>query len=125
MIESRQGVRAIFRIGWRAPWQAGLAEKFQHVGRPEFMHFAPQAGPPVVTGDAFVAGAIDQDLALALFDKMCAKHGLFPVHPDKLLIRDGALRISQGDLPLYVDDDHLSRLGSEPLVQEILRQLSL
>jgi hypothetical protein len=66
---------------------------------------------------------IRQDLALALFDEMCAKHGLFPVHPDKLLIRDGALRISQGDLPLYVDDDHLSRLGSEPLVHEILAQL--
>jgi peptidoglycan/LPS O-acetylase OafA/YrhL len=67
---------------------------------------------------------IRQDLALALFDEMCAKHGLFPVHPDKLLIRNGALRISQGNLPLYVDDDHLSRLGSEPLVHEILAQFS-
>jgi peptidoglycan/LPS O-acetylase OafA/YrhL len=67
---------------------------------------------------------IRQDLALALFDKMCSKYDLFPVYPDKLLIRDGALRISEGNLPLYVDDDHLSRLGSVPLVHEILAQFS-
>jgi peptidoglycan/LPS O-acetylase OafA/YrhL len=67
---------------------------------------------------------VRHDLAFGLFDEMCSKYGLRPVHPDKLLIRDGALRISQGNFPLYVDDDHLSRLGSELLVRDILAQLT-
>ena len=64
------------------------------------------------------------DLALRLFDQMCGKYGLLPVYPDRLLIRNGALQISQGNLALYLDDDHLSRLGSEPLVREILTRFT-
>lgn len=64
------------------------------------------------------------DLVLALFDEMCGKYALRPVYPAKVLIQNGALRISQGDLALYFDDDHLSRLGSEILVDEILAQFS-
>jgi peptidoglycan/LPS O-acetylase OafA/YrhL len=64
------------------------------------------------------------DLTLALFDDMSARYGLLPVRPDKLLIHDGALKISQGNRPLYVDDDHLSRLGSEVLIDKILGTLS-
>jgi hypothetical protein len=65
------------------------------------------------------------DAALVLLDKMSAKYGLLPVFPDRLLIRNGSLQISRGKMPLYVDDDHLSRLGSEALVREILGRLSL
>lgn len=64
------------------------------------------------------------DLTLPLFESLRAKYGLLPVFPDKLLIQNGALQISRGNLALYVDDDHLSRLGSEPVVQAILAQFS-
>ncbi len=62
------------------------------------------------------------DLAVATFDSLREKYELLPVYPDKLLIRDGELQISRGNLALYLDDDHLSRPGSEPLVREILAQ---
>ena len=67
---------------------------------------------------------VRHDLALGLFDRMRDKYGLLSVYPDKLLIRSGALRISQGNLPLYVDDDHLSRIGSEELVRDILAKFT-
>ncbi|MEY4568913.1 MAG: hypothetical protein RLZZ398_352 [Verrucomicrobiota bacterium] len=64
------------------------------------------------------------DLTLPVFDSLCAKYNLLPVRPDKLMIRNGKLQISRGNLALYVDDDHLSRLGSEPVVREILARLN-
>lgn len=64
------------------------------------------------------------DLVLRMFDEMCKKHALLPVHPDQLLIRNGVLPISRGHLALYFDDDHLSHLGSIPVVKEILDQLT-
>jgi hypothetical protein len=64
------------------------------------------------------------DLAGAVFDEMCGKFGLLPVRPDQLMIHTGTLKISRGDLALYLDDDHLSRAGSEPLVLEILARFT-
>ncbi|MBC8128198.1 MAG: hypothetical protein H8M99_13740, partial [Gloeobacteraceae cyanobacterium ES-bin-144] len=66
--------------------------------------------------------SIRHDLTLGLFGEMCRKYALLPVYPDRLLIHNGELQISGGNIALYVDDDHLSRLGSEPLVREILAQ---
>jgi peptidoglycan/LPS O-acetylase OafA/YrhL len=64
------------------------------------------------------------DLTIPMFDKMCAKYSLLPVYPDKLLILDGVLQISRGNLALYSDDDHLSRFGTTPLVKEIMARFT-
>ncbi len=65
------------------------------------------------------------DLTLPLLDGLCAKHRLISAHPERMLVRDGALQISRNGLSLYCDDDHLSRFGSAPLVAEMLEKLGV
>jgi peptidoglycan/LPS O-acetylase OafA/YrhL len=64
------------------------------------------------------------DLAISMLDEICRQYSLLAVYPDKLLIHDGALQISRGKQALYYDDDHLSHLGSIPLVKEILNRFT-
>jgi hypothetical protein len=58
-----------------------------------------------------------------MLDEMCRKYALLPVYPDKIMIRNGLLQVGRGKLSLYRDDNHVSRLGSVPLVEEILARL--
>lgn len=69
--------------------------------------------------------AMRHDLTLPLLDDLCRKYGLIPSHPERMLIRDGALTLTRDGLSLYLDDDHLSRFGSEPLVTGMLEQLGV
>jgi peptidoglycan/LPS O-acetylase OafA/YrhL len=63
------------------------------------------------------------ELAKAMLQELQSSHHAQALHPEEFLIRNGELLISQDGQALYRDDDHLSCLGSRPVVAEIMRML--
>ncbi len=64
-------------------------------------------------------------VAVQLLDGLRSMEGVSVIEPRNRLIRDGMVRVRNGDTALYRDDDHLSPLGSLSLTQDLKQAIVL
>ncbi|MEN9362473.1 MAG: hypothetical protein RL095_4008 [Verrucomicrobiota bacterium] len=119
-----------------------LIDRLQYQGKKVYLVYpVPESGAPVaadlVRRDLRAESITDlsspeaaanyprrQDLTLALLDRLCAtRPALIPLRAESVLLSTSGLKLSQGRVALYVDDNHLSCRGAEILIRSWHREL--